>query len=443
VKSLAELRADARKIFTAGVRSAEPFAAVTRHVEVNGAVLTIDGRSYDLTEFENIFVVGCGKAAAQMARALEEILGDRISGGSVVVKYCHGLPLKKIKVIEAGHPIPDDAGVGGARQVLDLAARAGARDVIFTVISGGGSALLPLPADGLSLTDKQRTTEVLLASGATIHEINALRKHLSAIKGGRLAERAYPARVAALILSDVVGDNLDAIASGPTVGDPTTFADCLAIVRRYGLENNIPPAAIDRLERGARGEVAETAKPAAALLQNVQNVIVGSNRMALDAAKERARELGYKTTILSSAVVGESRIVAAAHAARVIEIIRSRSGGELPLCLVSGGETTVTLSGGGLGGRNQEFALAAAIELAGLENAVVLSAGTDGSDGPTDAAGAIVDGATAERGEAQGLNAREFLERNDSYPFLRSTGDLLITGPTLTNVMDLQVTLIG
>jgi hydroxypyruvate reductase len=434
-----ELRAHARDIFNAGLKSADPFAAVRRYVDINHDRLIISGRNYDLTGIRRVFLVGCGKAAARMALAFEQILGSRISAGVVVVKYGHGVSLQRIKVVEAGHPIPDQAGVDGAGQVYDLVANATAMDLIFMVISGGGSALLPLPVEGLSLADKQHTTEVLLASGARIQEVNALRKHLSKLKGGRLAKLADPAQVIALILSDVVGDELDAIASGPTVPDTTTFQDCIEILWRYGLQGKVSPAVLSFLQRGARGEVAETAKAGDEVFQKVQNVIVGSNRLALAAAQNRAQALGYRTHLLSSAIEGESRNVAIAHIERLKEMLRHRPSADQPTCLISGGETTVTIRGDGLGGRNQEFALAAAIAAAGLEHMVVLSAGTDGTDGPTEAAGGIIDGATVSRGAALGIDAGEFLARNDSYHFLRATGDLLITGPTFTNVMDMQV----
>ena len=440
---LNQLRAHAREIFAAGVKSADPYAAVKQHVEFSDGVLRVHSRNYDLAKLGHIFVIGCGKAAAQMARGLQDILGAKIAGGVVVVKHGHGLALDKIKVVEAGHPIPDQAGFFGAQQVATLVSRAGATDLILFVISGGGSALLPMPADGLTLADKQATTEALLASGAAIQEVNALRKHLSRLKGGGLARLAFPANTVSLILSDVVGDRLDAIASGPTVGDATTYGDCLEIVRRYELHDKIPRAALDLLTRGARGEVAETPKPSASLFQNVQNVIVGSNRMAIAAAQQQAAAMGYPVRVLSSLIEGESRAVAISHCTLIKEILQRERGAPQPLCLISGGETTVTLRGDGLGGRNQEFALAAAGEIAGLDNVVVLSAGTDGTDGPTDAAGAIVDGTTVRRGRKQGLDSHEFLSRNDSYHFLQATGDLLVTGPTLTNVMDLQVILIG
>ena len=443
MSSLSSLRAYAREIFLAGLKSVDPLVALRQLVQLRDNRLGIGERSYDLNQLGDVYVLGCGKAAARMARALEELLGGRITGGVVVVKYGHGLPLEKIKVVEAGHPVPDSAGVEGARQIMEIAARAGAADLILFVVSGGGSALLPMPADGISLEDKQLTTQVLLGSGATIHEVNALRKHLSQLKGGRLASLASPATLVALILSDVVGDDLDAIASGPTVGDPTTYQDCLEMLERYQLRRVIPPAALGLLERGARGAIAETAKPSEAIFRKVQNLIVGSNRLALAAAHKRAQELGYRALILSSTVQGESRNVAQCIAALGKNILRQNRSVRTPLCLISGGETTVTLGGDGVGGRNQEFALAAALEIAGLDNVVLLSAGTDGTDGPTDAAGAIVDGTTAQRGAARGLSAAEFLARNDSYTFLKATDDLLITGPTFTNVMDLQLVLLG
>jgi hydroxypyruvate reductase len=441
VVSTRELRAHAQEIFAAGLKSADPFAAVRRHVDLRNDQLVIDGRTYDLARTRHIVVVGCGKAAAPMALALEQLLENRISSGAVVVKYGHGRLLRKVKVIEAGHPIPDEAGRDGARQVYDLVARESETDLILAVISGGGSALLPLPAEGLSLADKQRTTEALLASGATIQEVNALRKHLSKIKGGRLAQLAHPAHLVSLILSDVVGDDLDAIASGLTVADPTTYQNCIEIMRRYDLSGKIPPAVMSFLRRGAQGEIAETAKPGDEAFHRVQNVIVGSNRLALAAARDRAMGLGYRTLLISNAIQGESRTVAASHVAQLKETLRQEPSATHPMCLISGGETTVTIRGDGLGGRNQEFALAAAIAASGLDNVVVLSAGTDGTDGPTDAAGGIIDGGTVSRGAALGLDAAAFLARNDSYHFLQATGDLFITGPTFTNVMDIHLVL--
>jgi hydroxypyruvate reductase len=316
-------------------------------------------------------------------------------------------------------------------------------DLILFLISGGGSALLPAPADGVTLADKQATTEILLQSGAAILEINAVRKHISKVKGGRLAKLAAPARVASLILSDVVGDSLEAIASGPTVADPTTYLECLGIIGCYNLSERIPASVLQTLGRGARGEIEETPKPGNALFGRVQNVIVGNNRLALEAGRRQAEALGYHTVILSDRVQGESRAVAVSHAAIVRRIAQANEPLPRPACVISGGETTVTIRGGGLGGRNQEFALAAAIEIEGLDGVVILSGGSDGTDGPTEAAGAVIDGSTVQRGRRRGLNAAQFLARNDSYHFLQATEDLLITGPTLTNVMDLRVMLVG
>jgi glycerate 2-kinase len=440
--SLHSLRADARAIFSAGLRPVDPFDAVMRTLELRNNHLQVALKTYDLAAIQNIYVAGCGKAAARMALAVETLLQNRICGGIAVVKYGHGLQLDKIKTVEAGHPIPDLAGLNGARAVMNLARECGAADLLIFLISGGGSALLPCPVDGLSLEDKQKTTKALLQSGATIQEVNAVRKHISKIKGGRLAQVAAPAQLIALILSDVIDDSTEAIASGPTAPDSSTYADCLRIIDRYDKLREIPPAVIDVLDRGAKGEIAETPKPSDKVFDTVQNIIVGNNRAAVAAAQRHAEALGYRTTVLSTSMAGESRVVAKSHVALAKDIRRSNSPSSPPNCLISGGETTVTVRGEGLGGRNQEFCLSAAVEIEGLDGLVILSGGTDGSDGPTDAAGAIVDGSTIDRGRAKKLDAKKFLERNDSYHFLQATGDLLVTGPTFTNVMDLQITLI-
>jgi hydroxypyruvate reductase len=295
---------------------------------------------------------------------------------------------------------------------------------------------------GLSLQDKQRTTQALLNCGARIQEVNAIRKHISGIKGGRLAELAYPSTVLSLILSDVIDDSMDNIGSGPTAPDSSTFADCLSIIDRYGVGDMIPIAVTTFLKKGAAGEIADTPKADNPIFQQVQNLLIGNNQLALVAAKEKAQALGYNTLILSSSVEGEARSLAIDHVVSARDVLSSSSPVRPPACIISGGETTVTIRGAGLGGRNQEFALAAALEIDGLNGIVVLSGGTDGTDGPTDAAGGIVDGTTVQRARDQGLNARSYLERNDSYPLLKAVGDLLITGPTLTNVMDLRLILI-
>lgn len=442
--SLAELRAHARNIFAAAVAAADPYTAVKTNIDLGGDHLLRAGDcSYDLSRFNKILVAGCGKASARMALALEDSFGDRIAAGIVVVKYGHRVPVKKIEIIEAGHPVPDGAGLGGARRITELVRGRTERDLIFFLISGGGSALLPFPVDGLSLAEKQQTTDALLKSGATILEINALRKHLSRLKGGRLAGLTTPATTIALILSDVIGDVLDAIASGPTAPDNSTYENCLEIVDRYHLQEKIPAKVINYLRGGVAGEHEETPKADDPIFDKVQNLIVGSNRIAVAAARARAAELGYRTMVLSEPIAGESRVAAAKLGRLVRDLANDQRADFRPLCVIAGGETTVTVRGNGLGGRNQEFALSAAVEISELDHVVVLSGGTDGTDGPTDAAGGIVDGFTLSRGHALRLAAKDFLDRNDSYSFLRATDDLLVTGPTLTNVMDIQIALIS
>lgn len=440
---LIRLREHAEAVFRAGLKAVDPIRAVGRHVKRDGDVLTVGERSYDLSKFERVFVVGAGKASAAMGRTVETLLGERITAGLINVKYGHALPLETIRLNEAGHPVPDEAGLEGARDILSLLETAGEKDLVLCLLSGGGSALLPVPAPGLSLADKQEMTRLLLESGANIQEINALRKHASGIKGGLLARAVYPSSLITLILSDVIGDDLDSIASGPTVPDTTTFKDCREVIERYGLAGRMPPGVLDLLEQGARGELPETPKAGDPAFADTQNLIVAGNFQALQAARERAEELGYHTLLLSSTIDGETRDVARVHAALAREIRRSGNPIAPPACLLSGGETTVTIRGKGLGGRNQEFVLAAAVALVDIEGVVVLSAGTDGTDGPTDAAGAMADGRTVRRAGEKGLDALKFLQDNDSYRFFQPLEDLLITGPTLTNVMDLRVILIG
>ena len=440
-RSLTQLRSDAVDIFNAAVKSADAANAVTSRVHVNGAAIEVASRSYRFADFPRVFVVGAGKAAVPMARAMEMLLGERLTGGVVVAPYGQQQLLQKVRILEAAHPIPDLAGLEGARLIAGIARQASAHELIFVLLSGGGSALLPYPIDGLTLADKQTVTQLLLRSGATIHQINAVRRHLSQLKGGKLARMADPAQVVTLILSDVIGDRLEDIASGPTAPDPSRYVDCLEILGKYRLLEAIPPSARSILERGSQGEIAETIKPNDPVFTRVHNLIVGSNRLATEAARFYAESLGYRATILSNAVQGESREVATRHAATLKKAMNEPM--SEPVCFISGGETTVTVRGDGIGGRNQEFALAAALEIAGTGGVVVLSAGTDGIDGPTDAAGAIVDGATVSRGRSKGYDAAESLARNDTNNYLNASGDLLITGPTHTNVMDVQVMLAG
>ena len=433
------VRRDAVAIFRAALAAADPQAAVLRHVRVAGVALQVGPQRYRLDRFRNVYVIGAGKAGAAMAQAVERLLGRRITAGLVNVKYGHVATLQRIELNECGHPLPDENVVSGARRIATLAAQAGEHDLVLCLISGGGSALLPLPAPPVTLAEKQATTQLLLACGANIHEMNAVRKHISAVKGGQLARLARPATVVSLLLSDVIGDDLDVIGSGPTAPDASTFARAQAVLEKYRILDQVPAAVRKRIEAGVGGEIEETPKT----LARTQNLVVGSNRLAVDAAAAKARELGYHTLVLSTTIEGETREVARMHAAIAREIVQAGRPLRPPACLISGGETTVTMRGTGLGGRNQEFALAAAIDLAGLADVLVLSGGTDGTDGPTDAAGAVAGGSTVARAEKLGLSARQFLDNNDSYHFFEPLGCLLKTGPTNTNVMDVRILLVG
>lgn len=439
---LKKTREDAIAIFKAGVQAVAPDTAVARFCTRQKDALIIGARTFDLTDYQNVYVIGAGKATAPMAAALEDLLGDRLSAGVITVKYDHTVPLHKVQTIEAGHPVPDANGERGSGRILEIAGLAGENDLLIGLLSGGGSALLPKPVAGVSLADKQATTRILLACGATIHEINTLRKHLSVIKGGQLALAAYPATVVALILSDVVGDDLDVIASGPTVPDNSTFADCMAIVNKYGIAEQLPQVVTAYLERGSKGRAPETPKADDPAFAKTSHIIIGSNLEALLAAQKEAVGRGYTTHILSSMIEGETSEVARVHGAIAREIIKTGHPVKAPACILSGGETTVTLKGDGLGGRNQEFALCAAPGIAGSDTALILSGGTDGNDGPTDAAGAIADNTTLARAMDRGLDWGRFLANNDAYHFFEPLGDLLLTGPTNTNVMDLRIILI-
>jgi glycerate 2-kinase len=422
------LRKQALAIFKAALATADPVDAVVRHL-----------KRLRLSRYRNIYVIGAGKAGAPMAQAAERVLGRRITAGLINVKDGHVARLRHIELNECGHPVPDERGVAGAQRIAAIAERAEKDDLVICLISGGGSALLPLPAEPITLEEKQATTRLLLACGANIHEINTLRKHISRIKGGQLARLAAPATVESLLLSDVIGDNLDVIGSGPTAPDASTFAATVQILPKYAIEDRVPAAVRERIAAGVRGEIEETPKPGDPLFRRVRNTIVGSNRLALDAAARHARRLGFRTLILAGGIQGETRDIARMHAAIAQEIVSASRPVKPPACIITGGETTVTIKGDGLGGRNQEFVLAAALDIAGLPNVVVFSAGTDGSDGPTDAAGAIADGYTLRRNP----DAARELDRNNSYRYFESLGDLVITGPTNTNVMDVRIVLVG
>lgn len=432
-------RAHLFDIFQAALAAVEPDAAVRRWMRSNGDSLTLATTPpchFDLSAYERILVVGAGKATAPMAQAVEAILGERLTGGLILVKYEHSLPLHIIECREAGHPLPDEAGLQAGSDLLALAKGATERDLLLCLLSGGGSALLESLPPPLTLADLQATTHALLACGATIVEVNTIRKHLSRVKGGRLAQAIAPATLITLVLSDVVGSPLPAIASGPTVADTTTWAEVGAIVAKYNLAPHLPPLVWAYLEAGIAGNLPDTPKT----LPPAPIVIVGDNALAATAALERAQALGYRAEIRTTTLEGEAQTVAKGIAQEAIRL--QRDGDALPLCLIYGGETTVTLGeSSGKGGRNQELALAAALELAGREGITLGAFATDGSDGPTDSAGAIVDGGSVARGGGITL-AHHHLMTHDAYPFLEQSGDLLRTGATRTNVNDLVMVVI-
>ncbi len=422
------LRKHALAIFRAALAAADPAAAVERHL-----------RGLDVSRFRKTYVVGAGKAAASMARAAEKALGRRIAAGYINIPDGAAGRLRRIEQNPCGHPVPDARGVAGANRIAEIAQGAGEGDLLLCLISGGASALMPLPAEPVTLEEKQEVTRLLLACGADIRELNTVRKHISRIKGGQLARLAAPATVESLLVSDVIGDPLDVIGSGPTAPDVSTFSDAADILYRYGLMDQVPESVSERLARGSLGEIPDTPKSGDPLFRRVRNTIVGNNRLALEAAARAARKLGYRALILASEVEGETREIARMHAAIAKEMVRDGRPVRPPACIITGGETTVTLRGGGLGGRNQEFALAAALDIAGLPDVLILSAGTDGADGPTDAAGAVADGETLGRKP----DARRYLDDNDSYGYFSALKDLVITGPTGANVMDVRLILAG
>jgi len=431
-------------ILEAALRAVDPSEALRRSMRCQGDELVANDTPYSLDRFKRVFVIGFGKAAAPMGQAAAEILGDHLTAGVLVTKIGHGrtrtdLP-QALTLLEAAHPLPDAAGVAAAQRIADLARQATADDLVLCLISGGGSALLPLPAEGLTLADLQATTAALLRCGATIDEINTLRKHLSQVAGGQLARLAAPATVLSLVLSDVVGSPLDIIASGPTVPDHSSWADAWAVVERHGLQAALPDRVVERLRAGLAGQFADTPKSGDPAFASTQTLVIGDNAIAAQAAQQRAAELGFNATVLTTFLEGEAREVARVAVALGREIVAHGPPVAAPTCLILGGETTVTLRGQGTGGRNQELALAAALLLDRLpekQRIAVVSLATDGTDGPTNSAGGLVDGTSVDRGQAIGLDAASHLADNNSTPYLEAVGDMLVTGPTQTNVNDL------
>jgi glycerate-2-kinase len=424
-------------LFCAALAAVDPFLALPPH-------LLQVRETYRTGDYRRLLVAGFGKAAVPMALAAEEMLGEQIGDGLVIVP--HGArncaSLKKIEVATARHPHPDGAGVSASRRIMELAEKADRRTLLLLLVSGGGSALFTAPAQGLTLEQKLETSRLLMEAGADILELNTVRKHLSEVKGGKLAALAHPARLITLAISDVPGDRPEVIASGPAYPDPSSFGDALGVLARLGLTDRVPTAVRERLMRGAVGELPETPKPGDPIFSSVTTIIAARNRDALEAAARAARHKGLKVHLLDGTVCGEARLEGKRLAELAIRERQSLAPGER-LCLISGGETTVRVVGKGKGGRNQELALSFALEIEGMSGMTLLSAGTDGIDGPTDAAGGMVDGNTAAAARAAGLDPERFLAENDAYHLLERCAGLVKTGPTGTNVMDLQIALLS
>jgi len=431
----------ALEILGSALTSSDPVDLVKRKLYTKDNLLLIDSLKFDLNRFDRILVVGAGKASGAMASAVEDIFGDRISKGLINVQkgIRERFDTKHIELNEARHPVPDEGGLLGSKKILKVLDDVSENDLVISIISGGGSALLPLPAGDLSLSDMQDVTQNLLKCGATIDEVNMVRKHLSAIKGGRLAKHTYPATMICLIISDVVGDPLSSIASGPTVPDPSTYSDAYKVLKRYDVWDSIPEVVKTHINKGLTGEIPESPKPEDPYFKKVHNIILGSNRIALKAASDKAGRLGLTPYILTSYIEGEARHVGTVIASLARETTSEECFFKKPTAILAGGETTVTVRGEGRGGRNQELALSASLKIKEQKGMVILSAGTDGLDGPTDAAGAIVDGSTLRRAQERDMNPIDYLDNNDSYNFFKNIGDLVLTGSTGTNVNDILI----
>ena len=437
---------DAEAIWRAALAAVDPWRLVREAVVREGEVIRVGGREFDLASRDRVFVVAFGKAASAMGEALAGLLDERLTAGLAVVPGPVAKGDTRLEHIEASHPAPDALSVEAGRRVLEIAARAGEKDLLFVCLSGGGSSLAALPAEGITLDKKRRLSEDLMRAGATIQELNIVRKHLSAVKGGQLARAASPATVVTLVISDVVGDDLGTIASGPTHWDASTFAEARSILECYGLWDSASAMIRARLEEGARGLVPETLKEGDPVFERVHSFIIGDNMTALRTAKREAEKRGFEPIFLSSSDGGEARRTAGGYAAFLAELACSAASLPRPLCLLAGGELTVTVKGRGKGGRNTEFVLAALVDMAKAEVSgidwLILSLGTDGIDGPTDAAGAWADERTVKTAAALGLDPVAYLDDNDSYFFFKQTGNLIMTGPTGTNVMDLRLFLL-
>ena len=424
--------------FRAGILAVDPESAVVEHLQIDGDQICFNGEKTSLNAIDKIWVVGFGKAAANMARGVESVLGERIHDGIVVTKYGHGASLDKIKVLEAGHPVPDSAGVAATSKIMDMVQRAGSDDLVIFLVSGGGSALLVQPREGISLDDKQTITGLLLRKAVPIEQMNVVRKFLSKVKGGQLALLAEPARLVSFIISDVIGDPLDAIASGPTAPAKATIDEAIGILHKSGVWHEMPGPLRQWFEESGKKHEASSND-----FSGITNIIIANNHKSLCAIDRYAAAKNHETLVLSGYVQGEAREVARVYGAIAREIRENGRPICAPACVIAGGETTVNVVGGGLGGRNTEMVLAILPDIAGMADVAFLSAGTDGSDGPTDAAGAFAFSDSLERASARGLDAVQYLQQNNSYQFFEKLGDLFRSGPTGTNVMDIQILLVN
>lgn len=430
-----------RKLIATGLAAADPYHALLKSVSRKGRQLRVGRRTYDLGHFDRIVSVGAGKASARMAQAIEYILGTTLEQGLVVVPPGHRVQTRQIAVVEARHPIPDRAGQLAAERIRTLVQDLTPRDLLIVLLSGGASSLWPAPVPGITLADKQRTTRLLLKSGATINEMNAVRKHLSRLKGGGLA-RSTRAAIATLMLSDVIGDDIGTIGSGPTAPDPTTFASAIAVLKRYKIWQAVPGAVRHHLLQGNKRAIPETLKPGAQRLRSVHHTVIGSNREMLDAVAHAARQAGLCTHLLPVAITGEAQLEAKQFVGHALRLLKQPGQLRRPVCIIAGGEPIVTVTGRGKGGRAQEFAAAAALHMAGISNTWLAALGTDGTDGPTDVAGAVVSGETAAQAGEVDINLRSVLKQHDTYPALQTLRCHIHTGPTGTNVNDLYLLLL-
>jgi glycerate 2-kinase len=438
---LCDMREQALAIFNAAVSAVQPSQLLPENIAVKEGKLQLKDHLFLLEDVDHIYVIGAGKAAVAMVLEIEKILGEYITKGVVATKYDHCLQLKKIKCIEAGHPVPDENSVKAGKEILDIVSNAKEKDIVISLISGGASALMADHPPGTTLSHLQHLFELLLHSGATISEMNTVRKHLSFIKGGQLSKAAYPAILVSFILSDVIGDPLDVIASGPTAADASSFQDAYSVLKKYGLLHKINSSIIDWLQKGLNKEIEETPKPGANFFKKTFNYLIGTNLIALEAAAIKAKQLGFTPFIITDKMSGEVN----EESKKLVHHLNTQSYSQ-PTCLLMGGETTVTIKGKGKGGRNQQFVLAALNELMRFSETqpripLILSAGTDGSDGPTDATGAMVDEETIKETKALGLDVSQYLDNNDAYNFFTKVGGHIITGATQTNVMDIVIVL--